>query len=137
MPAQAVTVTLPEAIYERIHETAKATARSIQEVVAQAIALALPPLEKDLPEEIRSELAGVALLSDAELWSLSKRPMAETKQARLEALAELGKKRPLTGPEQSTLHELMKEARLVLLRRAEVYRMLAQRGYQVFESTRT
>ncbi len=62
MPARAVTVTLPEAIYERICETAEATARSIQEVVAQSIALSLPPLEEDLPREIRSELAGSACL---------------------------------------------------------------------------
>lgn len=137
MPARAVTVNLPEVVYERIRVTAEATARSIQEVVAQAIALALPPLEEDLSPKLRSELAALAVLSDEELWNLTKRPMAEDKQTQLEALAELKKKRPLTPPEQSALDDLMEEAHRTMLRRAEVYRTLAHRGYQVFASAGT
>ena len=132
MPARAVTVNIPEVVYERLRETSEATARSIQEVLAHAIALSLPPLEEDLSTEIRAELAGLVMLSDEELRDLAKRPMAEDKQAELEALAQLQKKRVLTPPEQSSLERLMEEAQRVMLRRAEVYRTLAQRGYQVF-----
>lgn len=97
---------------------------------ARAVTVNLP--EEDLSPEVRSELAGLGELSDDKLWDLTKRPMAQDKQTQLEALAELKKKRPLTPPEQSALDGLMEEAQRIMLRRAEVYRTLAQRGYKVF-----
>lgn len=137
MPGQTITITLPDALYERIRETAEVSSRSLEEVVTQSIALSLPPLEADLPPEIRSELAAFPLLSDTELWDLATGPMDEEHQVRLEALAESQEHRPLTEEEQSTLARLMEEARQVMLRRAEAYRLLAQRGHEVFTASAT
>jgi hypothetical protein len=125
-------VTLPEALYERAKETAEASARSLEEVVAQSLALSLPGLERDLPSDIRLELAALPLLSDTELEDIAQSTMDEEQQARLEALAALRKQRPLTPAEESTLAHLMDEAQRVMLRKAEAYRMLARRGHAVF-----
>jgi len=135
MSGRTITVTLPEALYERVRETAEASARSMEEVFAQSLALSLPELEQDLPSALRSELAALRLVSDTELEHLAHGTMGEEQQARLEALAELQKQRPLTAAEESTLLYLMGEAQRVMLRKAEAYRLLARRGHAVFSSS--
>jgi len=135
MSGRTITVTLPEALYERVRETAEASARSMEEVFAQSLALSLPELEQDLPSALRSELAALRLVSDTELEHLAHGTMEEEQQARLEALAELQKQRPLTAAEESTLLYLMGEAQRVMLRKAEAYRLLARRGHAVFSSS--
>ena len=71
MPAQTVTLTLPETLYERAKETAQAIDRSLEQVLTQSIALSLPALETDLPPNIRSELVALSLLNDDEFRSSS------------------------------------------------------------------
>jgi predicted transcriptional regulator len=132
MSGRTITVTLPEALYERVKETAEASARSVEEVFAQSIALSLPGLEQDLPSALRSELAALPLLSDAELEHIAHGTLEEEQQARLEALAELQKQRPLTAAEESMLAHLMDEAHRVMLCKAEAYRLLARRGHAIF-----
>ncbi len=137
MPSQTVTLTLPEPLYERVRETAVASARSVQEILTQSIALSLPPLEKELPAAVRTELAGLAVMSDGELRRLAESPMTGDHQARLELLAEPNKKRPMREGEAAELDELMAEAQRVMIIRAQVYRILAQRGHRVFPRGQT
>ena len=63
--------------------------------------------------------------------------MDESRQTQLENLAELKKHRQLTEIEQSTLDHFMDEANLVMLRKAEAYRLPAGRGHVVFPTSRT
>lgn len=137
MPNRTITVTLPEALYERVKETAETSSLSLEEVLTQFVALSLPELESDLPASLRSELAMMPLLSDAELWEIANSTLAEEKQDQLEALAELQKHQPLTEAEQSALEQLMDEAGRVMLRKAEAYRLLARRGHAIFVSSNT
>jgi len=137
MPYQNITLTLPEALFQRVKETAALASLSLEEALTQFIALSLPPLEDDLPSDIRSKLAALPLSSDAELWQVANSMMDESQQTQLENLAELNKHRQLTAIEQSTLNHLMDEANLVLLRKAEAYRLLARRGHVVFPASRT
>jgi len=135
MSGRTITVTLPEVLYERVKITAEASARSVEDVCAQSIALSLPELEGDLPSKVRSELAALPLLSDAELGNLALSHMNEEQQERLETLAEVQKQRPLTAAEESTLTQLMEEAQRLMLCKAEAYRLLARRGHAVFSSS--
>ena len=63
--------------------------------------------------------------------------MDEEGQAQLEALAHLQKHRPLTEEEQTKLEQLLDKAHRFMLRKAEVYRLLAQRGNTIFSLTST
>ncbi|MCP3997556.1 MAG: hypothetical protein GY722_21215 [bacterium] len=128
MPRQTVSVELPEDLYQRVCETATAVARSVQDVVTASIAMSLPPLEKDLPPEIRADLGPMALLSAAELREISHESLAHDRQSRLEALAALQKKQPLSDAERAELDELVRQAQRVMLHRAEARRLLALRG---------
>jgi hypothetical protein len=58
--------------------------------------------------------------------------LEEKQQARLEVLAEVQKQRSLTATEQAALAQLMEAAQHVMLRKAEVYRLLTRRGHTVF-----
>ncbi len=133
MSDRTITVTLPETLYERVRDTATASSLSFDEVLAQSIALSLPALERELPPSIRSELAALALLSDAELRGIADSTMEEGGQVRLEDLAEIQKQRPLSVAEQSELAQLMENAQFVMLRKAEASRLLARRGEGIFD----
>jgi hypothetical protein len=77
-------------------------------------------------------LAALPLLSDAKLWAIARSFMDKRKQARLQILAEAQKHRSLTLVEKAELSQLMNEAELVMLRKAEAYHLLARRGHIVF-----
>lgn len=128
---QTVSITLPEALYERVCETAASMARSVQEVLAESIALSLPALEKELPPEIRAVLGPMALLSDEELGQLSRETLDHARQSRLEELAEHQKTRSLLEAERAELDDLIGQAQRIMLVRAEARRLLALRGYQL------
>jgi hypothetical protein len=135
MTERTITVTLPGALYERAKATAEAFSLSVEEAVTQFIALALPPLENDLPPDLKSDLNALPLYSDAELWQMAHSMMDEEQQIQLETLTELRKHRPLSEGEHATLAHLMEEAQRVMLRKAEAYRLLARRGHHVFASS--
>lgn len=135
MSDRTITLTLPDALYERARETAKTSHRSLEDVLTQSIAISLPPLENDLPPEIRSEFAALSLLSDAELLKIAKSTMAKAKQKRLERLADLQKQRQLKEAEQRELQQLFNEGKRVMLRKAEAFRLLGRRGYTVFSQS--
>jgi len=107
----------------------------MEQVLTQSIALSLPALESDLSAAVRSELAALPLLSDAKLWALARSAMDRRKQARLQTLAETQKHRLLTLVEQAELDQLMDEAELVMLRKAEAYHLLARRGHIIFSES--
>ena len=131
MPSQTVSVTLPEPLYQRVCETAKALTRSVQDVLAESIALSLPPLEADLPADVRADLGPLALSSVQELHEIAQGPLAEHRQARLEVLAEQQKKQPLSNVENSELDELVGQAQRIMLRRAEARHQLLLCGHEL------
>ena len=132
MSGRMMTITLPEGLYERVQATARASACSMEEMCAQLIALSLPELEDELPPSLREEFVRLSLLSDSELAAVAHSLMDDERQAQLEALATLQKQRPLTASEAETLRQLMNEAQRLMLRKAEAYRVLVQRGQRVF-----
>jgi len=135
MPSKTVHLKLPDALYERVRQTAQAASRPLEEVLTQSIALSLPPLEDDLPPTLHSELAALSLESDEKLRELAGATMAEDRQERLETLAEAKKTRALNRAEEDELARLLEQAQDVMLRKAEVFRLLAHRGHSVFGDT--
>ncbi len=137
MSGRTITITLPDALYERVQATATASSLSFDEVLAQSIALSLPILERKLSSDMRSELAALALLSDTALWNIAASVLDEAQQVRLEDLADAQKQRPLSTAEQSMLAQLMEEAQHMMICKAEAYRLLARRGHTVFANPET
>ena len=131
MVLKPLTVYLPEPLYERVKETAVATDRSLEEVAEQLIALSVPPLEKDLPSELRNALAALNLMSDDELWRIARSHLDDDKHERFEILVDASKERVLTIEEEQELEALSNQADLIMLKKAESYRLLTRRGYTI------
>jgi len=132
MTDRTITLTLPEAVFQRAQETADASSLSIEAVFTQSIGRLLPPLEDDLSPSQRAELTVFALKSDEELRSIAFAFVDIERQTRLEELAMLQKTRPLTSDEQIELDRLLDFSYQFMLRKAEAMRLLALRGYKVF-----
>lgn len=126
-----LTVYLPEPVYERVKMTATATERSLEEVAEQLIALSVPPLEEDLPPDLRDALASLNLMSDDELWLIAQDQLTNHKQERFEALLDARTERDLTRDEEGEMYALSREADLIMLKKAESYRLLTRRGHMI------
>jgi hypothetical protein len=130
--AQAITITLPETIYQRVKVTAEVLSLPVETVVTESIELLLPAFEADMSPATQRALATLTYLSDAQLWKAARQNMSRAKQAHLEALAERQKQRELNQKERVELDQLMQEAQHIMLSKAEACRLLAQRGHTVF-----
>ena len=126
-----VTVQLPETLYRQAKETAAANSLSIEEVLAQSIALSLPPLEDELPPDLRRQLSSLMLLSDDELWDIARAEMAAGQQDRLETLTDSREVRELTVEETLELEAIISEGESVMVKKAEAYRLLSRRGFTI------
>lgn len=126
-----LTVYLPEPVYERVKMTATATERSLEEVAEQLIALSVPPLEEGLPPDLRDALASLNLMSDDELWLIAQDQLTNHKQERFEALLDARTERDLTRDEEGEMYALSREADLIMLEKAESYRLLTRRGHMI------
>lgn len=132
MTDRTITLSVPEAVFRRAQETAVASSLSVEDIFTQSIGRLLPPLEDDLPQSLRAELAVLTLKSDEQLHAIASAVVDRNSQDRLEALATALKKRPLTTDEQAELERLMDLSYRVMLLKAEAFRLLALRGYKIF-----
>lgn len=131
MVLKPITLHLPEPLYERVKVTAEATDRSLEEVAEQVLDISFPPLEEDLPSQLRDALAALNTMSDDELWRIARSHLAEDKANRLEMLIDARKERVLTNEEGQELEALLAEGDLIMLKKAESYRLLTRRGYTI------
>jgi hypothetical protein len=71
MSGHAVTITLPEVVYEQIRQAAERTHRPVEDVLAEAVAATAPVMDTP-PRALRSALAHLAYLNDAALWQAAR-----------------------------------------------------------------
>lgn len=131
MAVKTVTVQLPETLYRQAEETAAAASLTLEEVLAQSIALSLPPLEDDLPADLRAELSALMLLSDDELWRVARNTMTSEKQERPEVLTEIREKQDPSVDEALEFETLFAEGNTITVNKAESYRLLTRRGFTI------
>ncbi|HKZ84203.1 MAG TPA: type II toxin-antitoxin system Phd/YefM family antitoxin [Anaerolineae bacterium] len=127
-------IRVPEPLYRRLERTAALTHRSVAHVLASTIAIALPPIS-DLPEALADELAGMSWLSDEALRAATQPTFTPEQQKRLSELNNLEDECPLTEIEQAERAALLAEYERSVLRRAQAFAVLAQRGYQTPDYT--
>lgn len=134
MADQTLTITLPEAAVRRLRRAAELTYRSVDEVVATTINAALPALP-NLPTDLADELAAMHLLSDAALWAAAQPSLAPTEQYRLQQLNDVAGERALTQAEADEQAALLLAYHRSILRRAQAFAILAQRGHTIQPDT--
>jgi predicted transcriptional regulator len=85
MAVQAVTVSLPEALYERLARRAQRTRRTVEAELADAVAT-LPDEPDELPADMAEAIAALHLLGDEDLWRAARQTLAPEKAEAIEEL---------------------------------------------------
>jgi hypothetical protein len=131
MAVHAVTINLPDTVYEQIRQAAEKAQRPIDDVLTEAVAAVVPVM--DTPAgPLRAALAQLAYCNDAALWQVARATMPVVQRERLEALHDKQQSGvPLTAEERTEEQDLLTLYRETLLVRAQAAVLLKQRGYDV------
>jgi hypothetical protein len=130
MTVQAITLNLPETVYEQIRRAAEKAQRPLNEVLVEAVT-AVAPVIGIASGEMRTALAQMAYLNDAALWQAAQTTMTAEQRERLEALHDQQQRDGLPAEEQAEEQALLALYRETLLVRAQAAVLLKQRGYDV------
>jgi hypothetical protein len=117
MAVHAVTLELPDEIYQRAQHVAKTTRRSLEEVVCEWIR---PPVQITLPELER--------LSDDELLQTARATLPPEHAYRLQELLAVQQQRSLSADEQREAITLVEQEDFITLHKAKALFLLKQRG---------
>jgi hypothetical protein len=130
MAVQAVTVSLPELLYERLARHAQRTGRTVEAELADAVAT-LPDEPDELPADMAEAIAALHLLGDEDLWRAARQTLAPEKGEAIEELHLKRQREGLSTSEGETLAMLMKEYTRIMLVRSRSAALLRQRGQDV------
>ena len=117
MAVHAITLELPDEIYQRAQHVAKTTRRSLEEVVCEWIR---PPVQVTLLELER--------LSDDELLQVARATLSAEHGYRLQELLAAQQKRSLSADEQREAVVLVEQEDSITLQKARALFFLKQRG---------
>jgi predicted transcriptional regulator len=117
MAVHAITLELPDEVYQRAQRVAQATRRPLEEVVIEWIR---PPLHVKLPELER--------LSDDELLQAARATLPPEHAHRLQELLAVQQQRSLSEDEQQEAVALVEQEDFITLRKARALFLLKQRG---------
>ena len=103
MSHYAVTLPVPDYIYDRARRIAEGTSQSIEAALLQQLQDAFAePLPDFAPDEQR-ELEALTCLSDDALWTMARAQMPEDRQTRLQALMEANSQGTLDDAQRTAL----------------------------------
>lgn len=130
MTLQAVTLHLPEPVYQRAKHAAEVLQRPVEDLIVDTLTSTLPVLD-DVPTEMVSEIAAMSHLSDEALQGLATSTLRPERQTSLSELLDQQGRGELDEAEQRELAVLMAEYGRLMLRRAKAVALLLARGKPV------
>jgi len=128
--AQAVTVTLPAPLYERLVRRATNAHRTVEAELVDAVT-ALFHEPDELPADMAEAIDALSMLGDEDLWRAARHGLAPEKAEAIEDLHVKRQREGLSASESEALATLMKEYSRVMLVRARAAALLKQRGHDV------
>ena len=129
MPAHAITLRLPETLYQRFRRRAERTHRSLENEILDAVASA--SADGDLSPDLLEAVEALDELGDDELWRIARRVMSREASEELEALHFRQRDEGLSRSEDAVRAELMHEYERTMLIRAKAAKLLKDRGHDV------
>lgn len=130
MTAHAITLHLPENLYEYFRKRVEWTRRSLEAEVLDAVASGAS-LEEELSSELVATLDAMEGLDDEELWRLARETMPRQASRELEALHFKRQDEGLDPAEDATRAKLIQEYERTILIRAQAAKLLKERGHDV------
>lgn len=114
MTLQAITIQLPERVYNDVAARAHRLHRSIEDALADVVVDALPTID-DLPSELADELEQLDLLSDRELWQAAQTKLSVDEAAQMQTLVWKQQRDGLTKREQTKAEKLLQRYNRTML----------------------
>ncbi len=105
MSQPALSLELPEDLYERMRRAAKGMKQPVETALVNIVKAATPSLEK-VPIEYRAELEAMEDQGDEELWKVADQVATPAKQRRLANLLDKNQSGKLTDREHQALRDL-------------------------------
>ena len=130
MPAHAITLHLPETLYERFRQRAEWTRRSLETELLEVVASAVSA-EGGLSPELVKSVESLEGLADDELCQLARKAMSIEASQELEALHYKQQDEGLSPDEDATRARLIQEYEQTMLIRAQAAKLLNDRGHDV------
>jgi hypothetical protein len=127
--AQALTVTLPDAVYQHLQQIASMTKQPLEQLVRQSIEGNLPPAINNASPEIQQELLAMQSLAIKDLRQLAESQVAQEQQVRHLELLEKNATNQISASERNELAKLRLAADQLMLRKAYALALLRWRGY--------
>ena len=102
MTVQAITLNLPETLYDWLKQRAEQTHRSIEDELLETVATAIP-LTEELPDDLSEAISHLHLLDDQALWRAAQSHLSVEVAAEMELLHLKRQREGLTENETQTL----------------------------------
>ena len=130
MTAHAITLQLPESLYERFKRQADEARRTVEAELLDVVAQAAPERE-ELPPDLVDSLAQLDLLEDETLWQLARSHLSREESTELEDLHFKRQSEGLTPQENARTAFLVGQYERAIVLRAHAARVLKERGHDV------
>lgn len=130
MTLQAITIQLPERVYNDVATRAYRMHRSIEDALTDIVIDALPTLD-DLSSELVDALEQLDLLSDRELWQAAQTQLGAEETEQMQTLVWKQQRDGLTKREQTKAEKLVQRYNRTMLVRAKAAVLLKTRGFDI------
>lgn len=130
MTTRAITVDVPEPVYDQLRRAAEKTQRTVTELVVEAMLATAPTLEHT-NTTLHTAIAQLAHLNDAALWQAARTTVPPAQRERLASLHDTQQREGLSAAEQAEEQALVALYQETVLVRAQAAVLLHQRGYDV------
>lgn len=126
-----VAVHIPQTLYRRLEQWAEEIHQPLDDLITQTLDTVAPTSSHNLPPDVQDELASLALLSDDELWQVARSVVDTETHTQMSQLLDKNQAGTITETERGILDQLCEVADRVMLRKAQAYVLLKERGYQL------
>ena len=130
MTAHAITLQLPDSLYERFKRRADEARRTIEAEVLDVMAQAAPETE-ELPPDLADALTQLEVFEDEALWKLAHSRLSLEESTELEDLHLKRQSVGLTPQENARTAFLVGQYERAMVLRAHAARVLKERGHDV------
>ena len=127
--AQAITIHIPDTLYDQLRRTAELSQRSIDTIIAHSLSHSITPLLEDIPAEYQADVFPLLEMNEMALQAEVRRIFPTDRWSIYEALLEKKKEGPLAEQEHTQLDALRREADILMFRKAYAAVLLKHRGF--------
>ena len=126
--AQAITIHIPDTLYDQLKRTAELSQRSIDTIVVHSLSHSIAPLLEDIPAEYQADVYPLLEMDEIALQAEVRRIFPTDRWSTYEALLEKKTEGRLTEKEKAKLDVLRREADILMFRKAYAAVLLKRRG---------